>query len=45
MQDIKRNFPKNSEEEITISEIIHLEFYCIKKLMREAEIAKRKKAA
>lgn len=41
MQDLKRRYPKNSEEEILISAIIHDEVIVIKKLMQEAERAKK----
>ncbi len=41
MQDLKRLYNRNDEEEILISEIIHEEFLIVKKFMKEAENAKR----
>jgi hypothetical protein len=41
MQDIKRLFPKNSEEEIDAGVIIREEFLIVKRLMKEAENVKR----
>lgn len=41
MQDLKRLYKHNDEEEILISEIIHEELQIVKKLMKEAELAKR----
>ncbi len=45
MQDLKRKFERNSEDELLISEIIHDEFQIIKTLMKEAESAKRTQKA